>query len=487
MKLSAAASVSSITDFPQLNRISEPKSELPPIKVNGVAKISSQVKDFGIQVMINNKLFRLRYPPTIWKRFPKTHQKILTQNIAFSTTYHLPYLYSSLKKMQYNQPVPLSEAFLFKAFSMALPSTAVMQSDGEYKMTSNLLRRLFEVEYVYSNKKTDIPAYNRTSYHDCAVMPFTFGKDSLLTFAIARDMDITIHPVFIGEPYSPYEGVIKKLLAEPFRKEFKTRIAFLKNTLGSLREPDDGWIGWELQLTQYSLMLLPYVYARRAGHILFSNEQSCNDTVIDGDGFKYNPVFEQSHSWLLQNSLMTSIIGGNSLSIGSLLEPIHEIAIERILHKRYPSIAKYQSSCDLPSKPKHIGRWCETCSKCARIYIFMLANGINPKTVGFKRNLLRDKYHPLYTVFNTGKMKDFSYDQSRAGRDEQILAFLMAYRENHKGPVMTSFARRFLKYARKNEKRLRQKYFGIHSTKTIPKELKSRVLNIFRHELKNLQ
>jgi len=234
------------------------------------------------------------------------------------------------------------------------------------------------------------------------------------------------------------------------------------------------------------LMLLPYVYAKRAGYILFSNEQSCDDSVMDDDGFTYNPVFEQSHSWLLQNSLMTSIIGGNSLSIGSLLEPIHEIAIEQILHKRYPSIAKYQSSCDLPSKPETYGRWCESCSKCARIYIFLLALGVDPKKVGFRRNLLRDKYHNLFTIFDGSKIKDFGYDQSQAGRDEQLLAFLMSYRNNHKGPVMTSFVRRFLKSTRKNENKLRQKYFGVHSTKTIPSELKTRVVNIFRHELRKL-
>ena len=480
-------SFTKLTQFPQLNKISEPETHLPKLNVNGVAKISAQVKDFGIQVSINNKIIRLRYPPGIWNRFPQTHRKILSQNIAFSMTYHLPYLFTSLKKMQYNLPVPLSEAYFFKGFSLALPSTAIMQNGNNFPTTSDLLKRLFEVEYIYSNKKTEIPPYNRTSFEDCAVMPFTFGKDSLLTFALARDLGLTIYPIFIAEPYSPYEEIIKKLIAEEFKKEFRTQILFLRNNLGVLREPDDGWIGWEMQLTQYSLMLLPYVYAKRAGYILFSNEQSCDDTVTDGDGFKYNPVFEQSHSWLLQNSLMTSIIGGNSLSIGSLLEPVHEIAIEQILHKRYPSIAKYQSSCDLPNKPATNGRWCENCSKCARMYIFLLGIGVDPKKVGFNRNLLRDKYHNLYTIFEGSKIKDFGYDQSQAGRDEQILAFLLAYKKNHKGPVMTSFARRFLNSARKNEKRLRQKYFGLHSTRTVPSELKTKIVNIFKHELKKVQ
>src|SRR3972149_2494130 len=117
-----------ITQFPQLDKISEPETNLPKIKVNGVAKISAQVKEFGIQVIVNNKIIRLRYPPGIWNRFPQTHRKILTQNIAFSMTYHLPYLFTSLKKMQYNLPVPLSEAYFFKGFSLFLPSTAVLHS-----------------------------------------------------------------------------------------------------------------------------------------------------------------------------------------------------------------------------------------------------------------------------------------------------------------------------------------------------------------------
>jgi hypothetical protein len=477
--------ISNINNSETFAKVLEPEYKLPTIKVNGVAKISTRILENGIEIKINNKTIKMRYPPGIWNRFPKTHKKILSQNITYGSTFHLPYLYTTLKKILYNIPVPLSESFFFKGLSLALPSTAIMQPHKDKRVTSNLLRRLFDIEYTFTNSKTDIPPYNRISLSDHAIMPFTFGKDSLLTFALARELGIKIHPVYISEPYSPFEEYSKKLLSKPFKKEFKIQIAFLKNSLGVLREPT-GWFGWELQLTQYSLMLLPYVYAKKAGYILFSNEQSCDDTVIDEDGFKCNPVFEQSHSWLLQNSLMTSIIGGNSLSIGSLLEPIHEIAIERILHKRYPEIGKYQSSCDLNDKPKSGGRWCENCSKCARMYIFILANGIDPKTVGFKRDLLRGKYHHLYNLFNQSRIKEFGYDQSQAGRDEQILAFLMAYKTNHKGPVMTSFVRKYLAFAKKNEKRLHQKFFGIHSTKTIPMDLKGKILRIFKNELKEL-
>lgn len=474
-----------LTNFPQLEKVSQPQEYLSSIKVNGIAKVASRVTDSGFQVQINNKSVQLRYPHTIWSRFPKMHKKILAQNLAFGTTFHLPYLYTTLKKMMYNIPIPLSEPYFFKGLSLALPSTAIMQAQKGDRVTSNLLRRLFDIDYSFTNTKSEIPPYNRVSFSDHVVMPFTFGKDSLLTFALSRELGLTVHPVYISEPHFPFEEAIKKLLSEPFKKEFKTPIAFIRNSLGILREPY-GWFGWELQLTQYSLMLLPYVYAKKAGYILFSNEQSCDDTIVDTDGFRCNPVFEQSHSWLLQNSLMASLVGGNSLSIGSLLEPIHEIAILRILHKRYSKIGKYQSSCDLPERPATDGRWCENCSKCGRMYIFLLANGINPKRVGFKRDLLRQKYHHLFTIFSHNRMKEFGYDQSEAGKNEQILAFLMAYKLGHKGPVMTSFIRRHLHQARKKEKQLRATYFGIHSTKTIPQSLRPKLLNIYRNELKSV-
>ena len=186
------SAIQSITDFPQLQNVPEPKEKLPRIKVNGVAKVTSRVLEEGFAVKINDKTIRMRYPPSIWNRFPKSHQRILTQNIAFGLTFQLPYLYTSIRRMLYSMPVPLSESFFFKGLAMALPSTAIMQSQKEERITSNLLRRLYDIDYVFSSHKADIPPYNRTSMSDRAIMPFTFGKDSLLTFAIARELGIRI-------------------------------------------------------------------------------------------------------------------------------------------------------------------------------------------------------------------------------------------------------------------------------------------------------
>jgi hypothetical protein len=158
----------------------------------------------------------------------------------------------------------------------------------------------------------------------------------------------------------------------------------------------------------------------------------------------------------------------------------------KILHGRYPSIGKYQSSCDLENKPRNNGRWCADCSKCARIYIFLMGLGINPKTVGFRHNLLAGKYRSLYSIFNGRSIKAYGYDQSKAGMDEQIFAFYLAYKRGVREPLISEFAKKYLKYAAKNEKSFRKKFFGVHSYKTIPSIYKTKILRIFHQELDHL-
>ena len=118
----------------------------------------------------------------------------------------------------------------------------------------------------------------------------------------------------------------------------------------------------------------------------------------------------------------------------------------------------------------------------------MLAHGIDPKRVGFRENMLVLKKKNLYTLFADGKgIKDSAYAESGLGSDEQMLAFLMAYRRGVKGPLMDFFKKKFLKSARKNEKKLRRIYFGIHTTKTLTYDLAKPLLKIYNDELKTLQ
>ena len=92
------------------------------------------------------------------------------------------------------------------------------------------------------------------------------------------------------------------------------------------------------------------------------------------------------------------------MKVVSLIEPLYELAVVKILHNRYPDLGKYQMSCfpDENEYGKH-HHWCGHCSKCARIYIFLKANGILPKRIGFKNDMLMLKYKHLYSLFGVEK------------------------------------------------------------------------------------
>lgn len=448
--------------------------------------IRPEVKKNGIKLNVDENSFSIIYPRNLWSKYPFFAQKNLSENLAFALTFHLPF-FAGVNLLQYQTPKPQILEILKAGFSSCLSSVASLKS----QKTSELLEEFSAIKYRFeplNNRKKG--ASFPTKIKNIAVMPFTFGKDSLLTFGVCQELGIKPLPIFVKEPLTKMENFQKEKLAKQFLKEFKKRILFINNGAGTLREhfkeksDREGSYGWELQLTHFGLMLLPVAFSKKARYLFFSNEQSCNDKFQDAEGFWCNPVYEQSSEWTLKTREMAKILGMEDLKIASLVEPIHEIAVIKILHHRYPKLAKFQMSCgeDLPETIDY--RWCENCSKCARNYIFFLANGINPKKVGIKNNLLDLKYQNKFTLFKKDVGSIYGYDASGLSRDEQLLAFYLAYKRGYKGDLIELFKKIYLKEAKSREKELKEKYFSIHSASTIPDELKEKVLKIYRQELR---
>jgi len=447
--------------------------------------IKPEIRENGIKINVGEVSFSIIFPKETWEKYPQTSKKILSENLTFTLTLHLPYLLGA-KSLKYQMPEPIIKNIIEEGFKLSLPATAFLKS----QKTSELLKKFSKIEYHFNGKENSILDPRSKKSKNLAVLPFTFGKDSLLTYGLCQEIGIETVPVYVKEPITQWENYHKEKLARRFFEEFKKKILFIDNEAGELREPDwsfndRGWYGWELQLTQFGLMLLPIAFSKQARYILFANEQSCNDKFLDEEGFWCNPVYEQSSDWTLKLGQIAQFLGMEELKTGSLVEPLHDLSIIKILHSRYPKIAKYQMSCGENTPELRYHRWCGNCSKCARIYILCLANNINPKKIEMPNNMLELKYKSKFALFN-GKEKGYGYDATQLGRDEQLLAFLLAYRNGYKGDLIDFFKKMYLKEAEKREKELREKFFGIHSTKTVPAELRKKVLKIYRQELQNL-
>lgn len=445
--------------------------------------IYRRIKRGGIDITVGRKSYSISYPTSIWQEFPEVYRQTFADSLTYFLTMHLSLV--DTQKLTYHFPPPVTEPFFFKGLVYSLPETVLTEKN---KITMNSLLRLlynsnFRIQFTERPRYARFKNVNRNSWKR-AIIPFSFGKDSLLTFALASELGIKPYPIFFREPRSPYENKHKARLAVRFFEEFDVDVNFFPVTAGWLRQIKDHFWGWDLLLTQYSLLLIPFIFGIRSRYLFWAHEQSCNETFVDKGGYIVNPVFEQSYNWLLSTNAMAKVLGCNAV-FASLIEPIHEIAIMKILHSRYPEIGRYQMSCFSEEEEAKNRRWCGVCSKCARMYIFMMALGVAPKKVGFNQNMLVARKRHLFTIFSDRKSPlDSAFDQSSVAKDEQLLAFTLAVKRGVRGGLMEEFIKLCGREGRSREKELRQKYFGIHTTNTLTYELKKPLLSIFEEELK---
>jgi hypothetical protein len=117
---------------------------------------------------------------------------------------------------------------------------------------------------------------------------------------------------------------------------------------------------------------------------------------------------------------------------------------------------------------------------------FLKALGISPERVGFYQNdMLSLKKKDLYVIFN-GQSDLSSYGGSGLGKDEQLLAFFLAYKNGVKGELIELFKKNYLEMVEKRKEKLIETYFGIHSSYTLPSTLRNRVISIFKKEQKKV-
>jgi hypothetical protein len=81
----------------------------------------------------------------------------------------------------------------------------------------------------------------------------------------------------------------------------------------------------------------------------------------------------------------------------------------------------------------------------------------------------------------------FTYALTGRGRDEQLFAFYLTWRNGDNSSLVEEFASRFLDEARAREDELYKTFFGIHKAITIPEKIKKKATSIYKEVLNNVQ
>jgi len=443
--------------------------------------INFETTDNGIVANLNGKRFSLVYPAGVWSAYPEKTKAALVDNLAHLLTINAP-LIAGVKGVKYNTARPIFKPFFDEVVIKSLPHAV-----EDYAMsTKKILKQFSETKYEFSGEPNKKFAYDKNAeLNEKSVNPLSFGKDSLTSLAVCAEIGLNPTAIYINDTVSPTENKLKLEHTKRFPKKFAIDIFVVTNEFEQLNdfefwEKNETCVGYTHMVTGFCFIALPFAHKFGAKYIVLGNQQDMNFAFKNKDGFLTYPSFDQTSEWMLKQSHMIKEATVGQAVVMSVIEPLTNIALTKILHTRYSEFGKHQVSCDCLDASDE-PRWCHDCNKCARNVLFMKAFSIDPGRVGLRNILLSKKNKKLFSLFH-GKEVD-CYEKSKEARDQQLLAFLMAYENRARGELIELFKAKFLEEAKERETELRKKFFSIYKSKTMPKRIERAASSIYKEEL----
>ena len=444
-------------------------------KLNIARKITSR----GIDVVVENQKFSIVYPGKVWQELPKPLKELFSDNITFAETNFLPIMLDK-KGANYNFGYPLGEPFLFK--NQLFDMLDCERSDSVPHLS--YLKRFYNLEFNYlpdqekSPKPGDIEQWNRSKVK--AVLPFSFGKESLTTFALCLELGIEPILVYCQEPVQPYEEKYKLNKLKLLAKEFNVQTYFIKHQPGlfrygrafNLKEKTE--LGWGSQTTLLSLLVLPFVYRHQAQYILTGSEYLNNDISFKA-GWKIFYSTDQTAEMSLAKNALIGVLTNQQCAVKNSLEPLEELLIFFFLIHRYPKIAPYMFSC-MAEKPLIGGsQWCHKCHKCNQMFLNAVACGFDPAKLGFKENLLESSR--FFEECFADPWKVFLPDP------DLEFAFMIALRRGLKFRCLKAFQKIVLPRVGKKWSYYNNFFTSLKLADNLPLPYRGRMIKIFQEEI----
>jgi len=431
----------------------------------------------GLIFNFGKERFRLIYPRNIWKSY--SDNQFFIDNIAHLLIICMP-MVNGIKEVRYNVSSPLFRKNFHKMVLNDIPS-AVEDYKGNTKKTIN---RFLGIRYHFKDNKVKNPIFSE-DVEEKAVIPISFGKDSLLSLGVCQEIGLEPSCFYVNDTVSPTENRIKIKIGNKISKKYKVKFDVVLNEAEKLNDFEfwnkkESCLGYSHLITSFAFLALPFCGLNKAKYIVMGNEADLDNIFLNKDGFKTYASYDQTKKGTRNLSNMIGKASRGKVSVKSVIEPIGNIAIMKILHNRYKELGKYQISCGCLDAVDE-KRWCHRCTACAFFYAVSKGIGIDPKKLGFNVNLFDKKFLKYHLLFS--KEKADRYDKGKEIKEESMFAFYLAYRNNAKGYLIDLFKKKFLKEVIANEDKFYKKFFKISKFVNYPKQ-KNEILSIYKEELK---
>jgi creatinine amidohydrolase/Fe(II)-dependent formamide hydrolase-like protein len=165
------------------------------------------------------------------------------------------------------------------------------------------------------------------------------------------------------------------------------RMSFIRKDFASIRSDEYPIRLWTVAVFLFGA--LPLLRKRGIGRLLIGDEYDTTVRKTTRGIAHYDGLYDQSiyFDHALSRYFMRK---GWNISQFSVLRPLSELLIEKILVERYPDLQRQQTSCHATHKAGERVYPCGRCEKCRRIVGMLKACGADPVQCGYTPSQIQD-------------------------------------------------------------------------------------------------
>jgi uncharacterized NAD-dependent epimerase/dehydratase family protein len=257
-------------------------------------------------------------------------------------------------------------------------------------------------DLVFSAQKGNARAAQWQTRKDRCGVLLSGGKESLLSFGILNEICNETHPLFVNESGRHWYTALNSYR---FFRDHVPRTArvwtnsdrlfawmlghlpFVRRDFFSLRADDYPIRLWTVALFLFGV--LPLLKKRGIGAVIIGDEYDTTATADFQGIAHYDGLFDQS---IFFDRALTNYFQkkGWNLALFSIVRPLSEFLVLRMLSQRYPHLQKNQLSCHMAHIEKGRSVPCGKCEKCRRIVSMLSALGEDPTRFGYSEAQVKD-------------------------------------------------------------------------------------------------
>ncbi len=228
------------------------------------------------------------------------------------------------------------------------------------------------------------------------------GKDSLASFGLLQEIGAEVHPIFGNESgrhwftalnayrhfqaQVPHSGRVWMNSDRVFAWMLR-RLPFVRPDFVDVRADIYPIRLWTVAVFLFGV--LPLMRQRGLGNLVIGDEYDSSERATTHGIPHYAGLYDQSHYFDRALTRYFHAKGWNVRQF-SILRPLSELLIQKVLVERYPGLQVHQVSCHAAHKEGERVYPCGKCEKCRRIVTMLTALGADPARCGYRPEKVDD-------------------------------------------------------------------------------------------------